>query len=200
MKQSFAGIMILLSGIFFWSCKPNRTFTESEIALVPQVQNMSLGESSFKFDANTKLLVENVDQEAIARQFAGLFEKTAGWKLTVVVGGNEGSNQVYFKTEQAMAPEAYVLEVQKDRITIKAAKPAGFFYATQTLRQLLPAEIESVQKQDQMECLVPVVSINDNPVFPWRGFMLDVSRHFFTKDEVLGLIDDLALHKINTLH
>ena len=200
MKQSIAGIVILLCGISFWCCKPNRTFTENEIALVPQVQKMTLGASSFKFSASTKLVVESVDQEIIAKQFAELFEKSAGWKLQVVVGGNEGSNQVFFKTEPVMAPEGYLLDVQKDRIKIKASKPAGFFYATQTLRQLLPAEIEGQQKQVNIDWLVPVVSINDSPAFKWRGFMLDVVRHFFPKKDVLRLIDNLALHKINTLH
>lgn len=200
MKQSFAGIMILLSCAFFWSCQPNRTFTESEIALVPQVQKMTLGESSFKFRKNTKLVVESVDQEVVASQFAGLFEKAMGWKLQVIIGGNEGSNQVYFKTEPLMAPEGYILEVQKNRIEIKAAKPAGFFYAMQTLRQLLPAEIESAKKQEQVDWLVPVISITDSPAFKWRGYMLDVSRHFFPKEDVLRMIDNLALHKINTLH
>ena len=200
MKQLITGLVILLSFAFIWSCKPNRTFTESEIALIPQVQKMTLGESSFKFKKSTKLVVESVDQEVIARQFAGLFEKSTGWKLQVVVGGNEGSNQVYFKTEPVMAPEGYILEVQKNRIEIKAAKPAGFFYATQTLRELLPVEIESVQKQQNIDWLVPVVSINDNPAFKWRGFMLDVVRHFFPKEDILRMIDNLALHKINTLH
>ena len=200
MKQLFAGLLVLTSCLIFWGCKPNRTFTESEIALIPQVQKMTVGESSFKFKKSTKFVVESVDQEVIASQFAGLFEKSAGWKPQVVVGGNEGSNQVYFKTEPVMAPEGYILEVQQNRIEIKAAKPAGFFYATQTLRQLLPSEIESQQKQPNIEWLVPVVSITDNPAFKWRGFMLDVSRHFFPKEDVLRMIDNLALHKINTLH
>ncbi len=200
MKQSIAGIMILLCCSFIWSCKPNRTFTESEIALIPQVQKMTLGESSFKFKESTKLVVESVDQEVVAAQFARLFEKATGWKLQVLVGGNEGSNQVYFKTDQVMAPEGYSIDVQRNRIEIKASKPAGFFYATQTLRQLLPAEIESPQKLQNINWLVPVVNINDNPVFKWRGFMLDVVRHFFPKEDVLRMIDNLALHKINTLH
>jgi len=200
MKQSFTGLVILLSVAFLLSCKPNRTFTESEIALIPQVQKMTMGESSFKFRKNTRLVVESVDQEVIASQFAGLFEKATGWKLQVIVGGNEGSNQVYFKTEPIMAPEGYILEVQKNRIEIKAAKPAGFFYATQTMRQLLPVEIESAQPQQKVDWLVPVISINDAPAFKWRGYMLDVVRHFFPKEDVLRMIDNLALHKINTLH
>lgn len=200
MKQISVGIIILLCSIFIWSCKPNRNFTENEIALIPQVQKMKLGESSFKFTEGTRFVVENVDQQIIAAQFGELFEKAAGWKPEIVVGGYEGSNQVYFKTEQTKGHEAYSLDVQKNRIEIKAAKPAGFFYATQTLRQLLPPEIESSQKIEKMDWLVPVISISDSPAFKWRGFMLDVSRHFLQKEAVLQMIDNLALHKINTLH
>ena len=150
MKQTFSGILILFCCIFIWSCQPKKTFTESELALIPLPQKMTLGASSFEFKENTLLVVENVDQEVIAKQLALMFEKAAGWKLQINVGGNEGSNQVYFKTELAMGPEAYTLEVLKNRIEIKAAKPAGFFYAMQTLRQLLPPEIESSQKQEKL--------------------------------------------------
>lgn len=200
MKRTLNGIMILLCCTFIWSCKPNKTFTASEIAIIPQVQKMTLGESSFKFNQGTALIVENTEQEVIASQLAAMFEKVAGWKPEITVGGAEGSNQVYFKTDSQLPDEAYSLEVKKSGIEIKAAKPAGFFYALQTLRQLLPAEIESSQKQEKIEWLVPVISISDSPSFKWRGFMLDVSRHFFTKEEVLRMIDNLSLHKINTFH
>jgi hexosaminidase len=200
MKQTFTVVLVLLCCAGFWGCQPSKTFTESEIALIPQVQKMSIGESSFKFTKGTQLIVENVDQQIIASQFANFLERATGWKLQVVVGGNEGGNQVYFKTEQLMGPEAYSLEVTKNRIEVKASKPAGFFYAMQTLRQLLPVEIEGSQKQGKMEWLVPAVSINDSPAFKWRGYMLDVSRHFFPKEDVLRMIDNLALHKINTFH
>lgn len=200
MKHILTGILILIFCAVLSGCKPGKTFDEKEIALIPQVQEMTLGNSSFEFKKNTQLIVENVDQQAIASQLAEFFEKAAGWKLQTIIGGDEGSNQVYFKTEMAMQPEAYSLNVQKNRIVIKAAKPVGFFYAIQTLRQLLPAEIESTQTQITADWLVPVVSISDSPVFKWRGFMLDVVRHFFPKEVVLRMIDHLALHKINTLH
>lgn len=200
MKQLSSGILILLSCIFIWSCQPNRTFTENEIALIPKVQEMTLGKSSFNFRESTKLVVENIDQEVIALQFAELFKKATGWKLQVEIGGKKGSNQVCFNIEPGMAPEAYSLDIHENRIEIKATKPAGFFYAIQTLRQLLPPEIESNCIRNHVSWLVPVTSINDCPSFKWRGFMLDVSRHFFTKNEVLSMIDHLAVHKINTLH
>jgi len=200
MKQTVTGIIILLCCAMFWNCKPNRSFTEREISIIPQPQKMTLGTSSFRFKESTEFAVESVDQEEIARQFAGFFERAAGWKLPIHVGVNEGSNQVYFKTELLMGPEAYTLDVQEKRITITAARPAGFFYAIQTLRQLLPPEIESKQIEAKEEWLVPVISISDSPVFKWRGYMLDVSRHFIPKADVLRMIDNLSLHKINTLH
>ncbi|HCY41625.1 MAG TPA: beta-N-acetylhexosaminidase [Prolixibacteraceae bacterium] len=200
MKRRLSGLLILACIFVVFSCKPNKTYTESELALIPQPQKMVLGESSFRLKKSTRLVVESVEQKLVADYFSGIFEKATGWKLDILVGGNEGSNQIYFKTEPMLNAEAYTLEVQKNRIVIKAAQPAGFFYAVQTLRQLLPAEIESTPNAKTMEWLVPVVSISDSPAFRWRGFMLDVSRHFFTKEEVMRMIDNLAIHKINTLH
>jgi len=200
MKRKFAGIFILLSCCFLWSCQPPKSFTEKEISLIPQVRKMTLGTSSFKIGENTGLIVQNSDQQGIADQFSNLFLKSAGWKPKVITGGAEGSNQVFFKTDEALGDEGYTLDVTTARIEIKAAKPAGFFYAIQTLRQLLPAELESTQKQENIDWLVPVSSIADSPSFKWRGYMLDVSRHFFPKEEVLQIIDYLSIHKINTLH
>ena len=200
MKQTFKGIIILLCCALFWNCRPNKTFTESELSLIPQVQKMTLGESSFRFNKSTKLVVENTSQQAIAAQLAGMFDKTAGWKPEIIIGGKEGSNQIIFRTEKTLDEEAYKLEVFKNRIKISASEPAGFFYAMQTLRQLLPVEIEGSEKEDQTEWLIPVVSIEDNPTFKWRGYLLDVSRHFFPKEDVFRMIDNLALHKINILH
>ena len=199
MNKVLSYLLILSLACMLLSCKPTKTFTESELSLIPQPQNMTLGKSSFQFNKSTKLVTESIEQKLIAAQFAELFEKPAGWKLNIVVGGDEGSNQVYFITEPMMEPEGYTLEVSQKRIEIKAAKPAGFFYALQTLRQLLPPDIES-SKKENVDWLVPVISISDHPTFKWRGFMLDVSRHFFPKDDVLRLIDNLAMHKINTLH
>ena len=200
MKQKFTGFSILLIFCLLWSCQPPKTFSPKEITLIPQVQRMALGTSSFEFGENTCIVVENNDQQAIADQFSKLFENSAGFKLKVSTEGAEGSNQLSFRTDETLGDEGYLIDVTTKRIEIKAAKPAGFFYALQTLRQLLPAEVESSLKQEKIGWLVPVISISDSPAFKWRGYMLDVSRHFFPKEEVIQMIDYLALHKINTLH
>ena len=70
----------------------------------------------------------------------------------------------------------------------------------QTLYQLLPNELESKSVEKNIKWTVPVCSITDYPRFGWRGLMFDVSRHFFTKDEVKKYIDEMAQFKFNLLH
>lgn len=85
-------------------------------------------------------------------------------------------------------PEGYELKVTANGVDLRAGSEAGLFYGKQTLRQLVTPEG------------VPFVSIQDAPRFPYRGLHLDVSRHFFSKEEVMKLMDVMAFYKLNTLH
>jgi hexosaminidase len=102
--------------------------------------------------------------------------------------------------DKTLGEEGYSLSVRPSGILIKANKPAGLFYAVQTLLQLLPKEIESVKPVAGIVWNVPVVEITDYPRFGWRGMMFDVARHFFTKQEVKDFIDNMARYKFNLLH
>ena len=97
------------------------------------------------------------------------------------------------KTPQLPSPESYTLSVTPQRIEIRATSGAGLFYGMQTLLQLMqPAGTGSYS--------VPSVEIEDTPRFAYRGLMLDVSRHFSTKEFIKKQIDALAYYKINRLH
>ena len=97
------------------------------------------------------------------------------------------------KTPQLPSPESYTLSVTPQRIEIRATSGAGLFYGMQTLLQLMqPASTGSYS--------VPSVEIEDTPRFAYRGLMLDVSRHFSTKEFIKKQIDTLAYYKINRLH
>ena len=97
------------------------------------------------------------------------------------------------KTPQLPSPESYTLSVTPQRIEIRATSGAGLFYGMQTLLQLMqPASTGSYS--------VPSVEIEDTPRFAYRGLMLDVSRHFSTKEFIKKQIDALAYYKINRLH
>jgi len=104
------------------------------------------------------------------------------------------------KPDTALGKEGYHLLVSKKGVIIKANEPAGLFYGAQTLIQLLPKEIEGLEVAHGVVWTVPCVDIKDYPRFGWRGLMLDVSRHFFTKDEVKQYIDQMARYKFNLLH
>ena len=96
------------------------------------------------------------------------------------------------KNGQLPTPESYTLSVTPSRVLIQATSGAGLFYGIQTLLQLSAASGESIT--------VPAVEVQDTPRFVYRGLMLDVSRHFLSKDFVKKQIDALAYYKINRLH
>ncbi|HEY8781215.1 MAG TPA: family 20 glycosylhydrolase [Mucilaginibacter sp.] len=107
---------------------------------------------------------------------------------------------LYAKPDTLLGKEGYRLSVTPKGVIIKANEPAGLFYGVQTFVQLLPKEIESNEVVPHVNWTAPCVDITDYPRFGWRGLMLDVTRHFFTKDEVKQYIDQMARYKFNLLH
>lgn len=104
------------------------------------------------------------------------------------------------KNDESLGDEGYKLNVDESNISISANKPAGLLYGVQTLLQLLPPQIESNELVEDVDWIVPTVEITDYPRMGWRGLMLDVSRHFFTVDEVKQFIDNMVKYKYNILH
>lgn len=104
------------------------------------------------------------------------------------------------KVNETIGDEGYTLNVTPQNITISANKPAGLYYGVQTLIQLFPAQIESKNPVAAASWKIPAVNITDYPRLKWRGLMLDVSRHFFTKNEVEQFIDQMSRYKYNIFH
>ncbi len=99
-----------------------------------------------------------------------------------------------------LGSEGYTLEIMPLKIKISAMNPAGVFYGIQTLRQLLPIEIESRKIVKNVEWEIPCLKIEDYPRFAWRGYMLDEARHFHGKEVVKKILDFLAFFKMNRFH
>ncbi|MGP3989181.1 beta-N-acetylhexosaminidase [Streptomyces sp. 3N207] len=110
-----------------------------------------------------------------------------------------GGGSVDLSLDEGLASEAYRLDIAADHIRLVGGSAAGVFWAAQTLRQLLPPRVYRRAGAWGPWRLAPV-RIDDEPRFAWRGFMLDVARHFMPKDGVLRVIDQLAAHKLNVLH
>jgi hexosaminidase len=97
--------------------------------------------------------------------------------------------------DQTLRKEGYILDVSKNNIVLKANTVSGLFYALQTFDQLF--SVEEISKES---IEIPACKIKDYPRFGWRGLMLDVSRHFFQKNEVKQYIDWMSKYKFNVLH
>jgi len=104
------------------------------------------------------------------------------------------------RVDSSLGNEGYILKVTKKGISLRANKEAGLYFGVQTLLQLLPKEIESADQVKMSSWKIPLVDIKDYPRFSWRGLMFDVSRHFFTKDEVKAYILQMTRYKYNLLH
>jgi hexosaminidase len=137
----------------------------------------------------------------VGRLLAGALRPATGFRLPVTRTGSRAGDigLSLAPGDRSLGDEGYRLRVDQDGATITARRPAGLFWGTQTLRQLLPAAIETGSRV-KGPWRIPQGTIHDSPRFVWRGMMLDVARHFFGVDEVNRLIDLMALYKLNRLH
>ena len=122
-------------------------------------------------------------------------------RVTELPGGNPaptGINLLIDPSLDSLGGEGYRLAIEPERITASAAQPAGLFYAIQTLRQLMPWEIERGSMPGSLAIFTG--EIVDAPRFQWRGAMLDVSRHFLRPADVKRYVDHMAMYKLNRLH
>jgi len=131
--------------------------------------------------------------------------KSTGYRFQVATNAGTGPvpQAILLTTNGALVTlgkEGYELTVETNSLVIRAPAAAGLFYGVQTLLQLMPPEIYGPRPATGVAWTAPCVYIRDWPRFPWRGFMLDSVRHFFTRDEVKKLLDSLAFHKLNVLH
>ena len=148
-------IFILLTGFLVsivTGCD-NTNLTHS-ISMVPRPAQMMPGSGNHLFSDQTVFVVENEEQAEVARSLIALFTRTAGFTPKLNVGG-EGN--VRLLTDPSLKSEAYSLEVSPQEIVIKASDNKGFFYALQTIRQLLPPSIERESLSDKnLEWSIPV--------------------------------------------
>lgn len=174
-------------------------------AIIPLPQKVELRDGSFPLTAETRVYADPSSQ-ATAAFLTERLRPSTGYPLPTSAassGGQAIPGGILLTTQNAdpnLGPEGYELTVASNSIVIRAPAQAGLFYGVQTLFQLLPPEIYSSNLVSHVAWLMPCLQIEDWPRFPWRGFMLDVSRHFFTKSEVETFLDAMAMHKLNVFH
>ncbi len=192
-------LLSLVCTFVFLSANAQKT----SIAIIPQPAELRVMEGTFTINEKTPIVLhaENPALTKTADLLNVELRRAAGFTLLTTRESAQGSIHLQLNTNDAtLGKEGYLLSVSKENISITAAAPAGLFYGVQSLLQLLPKEIGSKVPVKNLAWTVPAVMIRDQPRFGWRGLMLDVSRHFFTKDEVKAFIDDMARYKYNLMH
>ena len=176
---------------------------KNEIAIIPEPVSVTKNAGSFTLPQ--KISIEAGTQQELKQMIIFLKERLSipsGSNVTVSTASPTATIRLMLnKTPDAtIGKEGYKLTVSPKNIVIKANQPAGLFYGVQTLLQLFPKEIESKEPVKNVKWVTPCVNITDYPRFGWRGLMFDVSRHFFTKQEVKKYIDNMVRYKLNVLH
>lgn len=192
MKNLIVVILIALSGL--------TTAQTTSVKIIPQPAEVQTGTGVFLLTPATVISYDKAEGKDVASTLAGKLALPTGYKFKPVQG-KTGTIQLNLNAtpDAKLGKEGYILAASTKGVVITANQPAGLYYGVQTLLQLLPAEIES-QATVKVKWTIPAVKVTDYPRFAWRGMMLDVSRNFFTKEEVKKYIDEMAKFKFNTFH
>ncbi len=173
--------------------------------LIPEPVNMVKHDGRFKIDSNTLIFADSTDSSSTQNAILLvdlLNSKGIGCRF-LPTQINSSAKGIIELTKNgcpdSLGNEGYAIDIEHNRITIRANRSAGFFYAIQTLRQLMPANFEK-DNFNAGSVALPCLTIVDKPRFSWRGLNLDCCRHFMTKEFVKRYIDLLAYHKMNVLH
>ena len=185
MKNLCIGLICLL---LISACAQEQGKSYAEYALLPLPKNIEQGNGFFTISKGTELEISAPEHDK--RTIAGHLDT---WKETLPAAEDIQNNHIVMEicadVDSISSPEGYSINVNEERITIKATSGAGLFYAIQTLQQLANGSNH-----------IPVCYITDEPEFAYRGLMLDVSRHFFDKEFIKKQIDAISYFKMNRLH
>ncbi len=170
---------------------------EGNLNVIPLPQEVSLTRGLSPFVINSSTVISypegNAKLERTAHFLASYIREVSGTEVKIATKG--GQNSISLQLDESLSrKEEYQLDVSSDSIVIKGATEAGVFYGIQTLHKALPVT------DGKVLAAIPCGTVKDYPNFAYRGFMVDVGRHFFSVDYLKEVIDMLAMHNINYFH
>ncbi len=176
---------------------------KSGCAIIPLPVEYQEREGKFTLQDSSRFVVTTnegaEDVQSSVEVVAAEFRKSTGYQLPVLQGTAKDGD-IAIRLDASMKEEAYTLSVGAKRVEIAAKDAGGVYYALQSLRQMLPGQIESEEAVTGVEWSAPCAEIRDEPRFSYRSIQLDVARHFFSAEEVKRQIDHMSQYKINKLH
>ena len=172
------------------------------LSIVPLPAEVEKRAGEFVITSETAIVTDAPNRQN-ATYLRALVAPPTGFPLSVQTGEPAQTNVIRLalgRDQETLGREGYTLTGSPEAITIEAAETAGVFYGIQTLRQLLPVEIERRAFVRGVPWQIPCVAITDTPRFEWRGYMMDEGRHFHGQETMLRTLDLMALQKLNVLH
>ena len=185
----------LFTALLFSFLTYNAIAQQSGMLLIPQPSQLTLGNSSLKISGQTTItLPKEKAHQTLVNHFRDQLSAVLKTNIKTNVGPLS-KNSISFIIKKNLPKEAYQLDVTKNNVVFSASEPSGWFYGWQTFIQMIRLKFEKGKEVSLTE-----VSIKDEPKFGWRGLMIDVSRHFFSKEVLKRYIDQMAKYKFNVLH
>ena len=165
----------------------------SSIGVIPYPNEVTLCEGTFRADGAAFTLDKSIGSGAkdAVKMFSS--KLSAITQKTSKVREGRARNGFVFILDSSLPAEAYSLEITTERVLVKASSDNGFRFAIQTLRQMLPKEIFGNSPSPRADWTLQCCKVNDAPRFGYRGMHLDVSRHFFSVEEVKKYLDILEM-------
>ncbi|MCJ8209833.1 family 20 glycosylhydrolase [Mucilaginibacter sp. RS28] len=191
-KLRFITLAIAITGCV----NANAQSRADKFALIPYPKSLTPGTGSFQITDKTTIVASGAFANE-AKMVNVLLSPSLGSQLAVTTKAAKGAI-VIKRDERLTNPEAYTLTISPQQVVITAKEGAGVFHAVETIRQLLPVDVERAMHYNSLS--LPAVTISDAPAYQWRGMHLDVARHFFSVSYLKKFIDILALYKMNKLH
>ena len=204
-QKATIGLIIIAMVMISISCNTTSTSDLARESIIPKPVSITSAKGFFELKANADIYVQGESEELrkIGNYLADRLRPSTGFAIDVISAEKiPGSGNIYLSlsgTESKPGDESYELSITKKMVVLSAGSPAGLFRGVQTIRQLLPANIELSTKQEG-EWKIAAGTISDYPDYGYRGAMLDVARHFFSVDDVKRYIDLIAYYKMNALH
>ncbi|MBS1653270.1 MAG: family 20 glycosylhydrolase [Bacteroidetes bacterium] len=199
MKKILLAFLTLLIITYSYSQKS----MNNSVSIIPEPVSVQPSAGNYILPAKPVILYSDDSLSFTSHLFAEQLQNATGYNIIIKKSklAQPGAIQLSLNHAAAIPFEGYKLVAKKSGINITASSAAGIFYGVQTLLQLFPEQVESKTKVTLTEgWKVPAGTIEDHPRFGWRGLMFDVSRHFFTKDQVKEYIDQMVKYKYNLLH
>lgn len=183
---------------------PTMVVAQDFVNLTPRPKTMTVKTGSLKLPNEFVVGYPKMSEAMVAEvnRFVKDFNAVSGFKATCA----ENQENALFSIQLLPAsnrqkPGAYLLSVTGDKVLIKAKDELGLYYAFQSIKKILPPHVMAGVKDAKVkDYVLPFVTINDEPRYEYRGFMLDVSRHFFDVKEIKRILDVMSYYKMNRFH